>query len=208
MQPSVGAASRGIRTGRLTDFGGPERGRTLRFRLRPNWLESGALGLVYLVSLASLAGFATFAVHPELLQRSGVSAETYGRILVVAPRAQILIAMAALVALLARRGARRDNRRPAVRSLPVYRRPRHQVVRPRAGAHSGVVVHDGAPVVRDRVAAVPARGPAAIPARVRLVHPAQLGLRARPGHERRDEVLGLGHDRSVLRHADPQSRRL
>jgi putative membrane protein len=107
MQLRVGAASTGIRTGRLTDFGGAERGRALRFRLQPNWLGSGALGLVYLVSVASLAGFATFGIHPELLQRSGVSAETYARILVVAPRAQIVIAMAALVALLVRRAGAR-----------------------------------------------------------------------------------------------------
>jgi|RhiMetdeSRZDD1v2_1073273.scaffolds.fasta_scaffold21645_7 uncharacterized membrane protein len=66
-----------------------------------------ALAAVYAVSAASLVGFATFARHPEMLARAEVSPETYGRILVVAPRAQILVAMAALVLFLSRRvGAR------------------------------------------------------------------------------------------------------
>lgn len=75
---------------------------------RPGSLtERFALGLVYLVSAASLAGFATFSLHPELLVRAQVSAATYGRMMVVAPRAQIALAFAALALFLARRvGAR------------------------------------------------------------------------------------------------------
>jgi putative membrane protein len=46
-------------------------------------------------------------MHPELLARAQVSPETYGRILVIAPRAQILIAVAALVAFLVRRAGGR-----------------------------------------------------------------------------------------------------
>lgn len=76
-------------------------------RARAAWLETAALAVVYVVSVASLAGFATFAAHPELLARSGVSAETYARILVIAPRGQILIALAALAALLVRRAGAR-----------------------------------------------------------------------------------------------------
>ena len=65
--------------------------------------ERVALGLVYLVSVASLAGFATFSLHPELLVRAQVSAATYGRMMVLAPRAQIALAFAALALFLARR---------------------------------------------------------------------------------------------------------
>ena len=71
------------------------------------WTETAALAAVYAVSVASLAGFATFAVHPELLARARVAADTYARILVWAPRAQILIAVAALVVLLVRRAGAR-----------------------------------------------------------------------------------------------------
>src|SRR5262245_32184067 len=66
-----------------------------------------ALAAVYAVSVASLAGFATFSLHPELLTRAEVSPETYGRILVLAPRAQILIALGALAAFLSGRTGRR-----------------------------------------------------------------------------------------------------
>ena len=59
-------------------------------------VELVALAVVYLVSIASLAGFATFSLHPELLIRAQVSAATYGRIMVLAPRAQIIIAFVAL----------------------------------------------------------------------------------------------------------------
>jgi uncharacterized membrane protein len=74
---------------------------------RAVWIETVALALVYLVSVASLAGFATFGVHPELLARAQVSPETYARILVVAPRAQILLAVVALAVFLVRRAGTR-----------------------------------------------------------------------------------------------------
>jgi len=70
---------------------------------REGWVDTAALALVYVVSIASLAGFATFGLHPALLARSNVSPEVYGRILIVAPRAQILIALGALVVFLVRR---------------------------------------------------------------------------------------------------------
>jgi putative membrane protein len=96
-----------LRTGRLPNVGGPAVSRTQPFRLRPNWVDTVALVVVYAVSIASLIGFATFGVHPEMLVRSGVAADTYARILVVAPRAQIVIAVIALGAFLVRRtGAR------------------------------------------------------------------------------------------------------
>jgi len=69
--------------------------------------EATALAAVYAVSVGSLVGFATFSLHPELLVRAEVSASTYARILVVAPRAQILIALVALVAVLTGRVGRR-----------------------------------------------------------------------------------------------------
>jgi putative membrane protein len=76
-------------------------------RVRAGWVDTAALAVVYAVSVASLAGFATFAAHPELLARAGVSPETYARILVVAPRAQILIALAALATFLVRHAGTR-----------------------------------------------------------------------------------------------------
>lgn len=63
-------------------------------------VETAALVVVYLVSAAALAGFATFAMHPELLTRLQVPAATYGQMMVLAPRAQIVIALAALGAVL------------------------------------------------------------------------------------------------------------
>jgi len=72
-------------------------------RVRRSPVERVALAIVYLVSAASLVGFATFAMHPELLVRAQVSAATYGRMMVLAPRAQILIAFAALALFLVRR---------------------------------------------------------------------------------------------------------
>lgn len=65
-------------------------------RVRRSSVERVALAIVYLVSAASLVGFATFAMHPELLVRAQVSAATYGLMMVLAPRAQILIAFAVL----------------------------------------------------------------------------------------------------------------
>jgi putative membrane protein len=70
-------------------------------------IELAALGVVYLVTVGSLVGFATFTLHPELLIQAQVSAATYGRILSIAPRAQILVAVLALALVLVRRvGAR------------------------------------------------------------------------------------------------------
>ena len=66
-------------------------------------IELVALAAVYAVSIGSLVGFATFAMHPELLVRAQVSAETYGRMMVIAPRAQILVAIGALALVLVRR---------------------------------------------------------------------------------------------------------
>lgn len=65
-------------------------------------LDAIGLGVLYAVSLLSLAGFATFTLHPERLVRAGVSAGTYGRILVLAPRAQIVLSVAVLALFLAR----------------------------------------------------------------------------------------------------------
>ena len=58
--------------------------------------EAVALAVVYVVSAAALAGFATFAMHPELLVRANVSAATYAKMMVLAPRAQIVLAFLAL----------------------------------------------------------------------------------------------------------------
>ena len=66
-------------------------------------IEMGLLALVYAVSVGSLVGFATFGLHPAMLARAQVSAETYARMLTWAPRAQILIAALALAAVLVRR---------------------------------------------------------------------------------------------------------
>lgn len=69
--------------------------------------ERAALALVYVVSAASLAGFVAFGLHPERLARVPGAAPVYGWMLLVAPRAQIVIAFAALALFLARRvGAR------------------------------------------------------------------------------------------------------
>jgi putative membrane protein len=61
------------------------------------------LAAVYAVSAAALAGFATFAMHPELLTEARVSAATFARMMVLAPRAQIVIAFGALALVLTRR---------------------------------------------------------------------------------------------------------
>jgi putative membrane protein len=66
------------------------------------WIDAASLGLVYAVSIASLAGFATFSLHPAMLARANVPAETYARILVWAPRLQIALAVAALIVFLVR----------------------------------------------------------------------------------------------------------
>jgi len=70
---------------------------------RGSRLERFALILVYLVSAAALAGFASFAMHPELLVRAKVPAATYGQMMVLAPRAQIILAFLALGVFLSHR---------------------------------------------------------------------------------------------------------
>ena len=66
-------------------------------------MEAIALAAVYFISAAALAGFATFAMHPVLLARAHVPPATYGQMMVFAPRAQIVIALGALVLFLTRR---------------------------------------------------------------------------------------------------------
>ena len=66
-------------------------------------VDAAALAVVYLVSVAALAGFASFAMHPELLVRAQVPAATYAQMMVLAPRAQIIIAFGALALFLTRR---------------------------------------------------------------------------------------------------------
>ena len=86
----------------------PGAGRRARSRATPgSRAEAVALAVVYLVSAAALAGFATFAMHPELLVRANVPAATYGRMMVLAPRAQIILAFLALGAFLWHRVGRR-----------------------------------------------------------------------------------------------------
>jgi uncharacterized membrane protein len=71
------------------------------------WLDAVTLGVVYVVSIASLAGFAVFAMHPSMLRRIPGAADAYGRMFVIAPRAQIIVVIAALALFLSRRvGAR------------------------------------------------------------------------------------------------------
>ena len=74
---------------------------------RAAWIDGASLGLVYAVSVASLAGFATFSLHPAMLVRANVPAETYARMLVLAPRLQIALAVAALAVFLVRHAATR-----------------------------------------------------------------------------------------------------
>ena len=70
-----------------------------RGRALTRWPDGIALAVVYAVSAASLAGFATFALHPELLNGVPGAAQVYGRMFVLAPRAQIVLAFAALYVL-------------------------------------------------------------------------------------------------------------
>ena len=62
-----------------------------------------ALAVVYLVSAFSLLGFAAFGRHPERLAASPQAAAVYGWMMLLAPRAQILVAFAALAVVLSRR---------------------------------------------------------------------------------------------------------
>ena len=71
------------------------------------WPDRIALGVVGAVSALSLAGFALFTLRPALLNEIPGAAAAYARMFVLAPRAQILLAFAALALFLARRvGAR------------------------------------------------------------------------------------------------------
>jgi len=58
---------------------------------RVNSIERVWLIIAYAISVAALAGFATFTMHPSLLARANVPAETYARMMVVAPRAQFVM---------------------------------------------------------------------------------------------------------------------
>ena len=71
------------------------------------WIDAASLGLVYAVSIGSLAGFMTFSLNPSNLARANVPAETYAHMLVLAPRLQIGLAVAALVVFLVRHAAAR-----------------------------------------------------------------------------------------------------
>jgi uncharacterized membrane protein len=75
----------------------------VRTRRAPVMVEAATLAVVYFISAAALAGFATFAMHPELLARAHVPPATYGQMMVLAPRAQIVIALGALALFLTRR---------------------------------------------------------------------------------------------------------
>jgi uncharacterized membrane protein len=58
--------------------------------------EAVALGLVVAVSAVSLAGFAAFALRPERLASVEGAVRVYGWMMLVAPRAQIILAFLAL----------------------------------------------------------------------------------------------------------------
>jgi len=70
-------------------------------------IERVGLALVYAVSALSLLGFAAFGLHPERLAAAPGAAPLYGWMLLVAPRAQILLAFAALALFLTRRAGGR-----------------------------------------------------------------------------------------------------
>ena len=75
-----------------------------RRRVSVEWF---GLALVYVVSALSLLGFAAFGLHPDRLAATPGAASLYGWMLLLAPRAQITLAFAALALLLSRRtGAR------------------------------------------------------------------------------------------------------
>jgi putative membrane protein len=72
-------------------------------RERGESVERVALALVYAVSAFSLLGFVWFGLNPERLAAAPGAAPVYGWMLLWAPRAQILLAFAALALLLTRR---------------------------------------------------------------------------------------------------------
>ncbi len=65
------------------------------------------LALVYVVSVLSLVGFVGFGLHPERLAAAPSAAAVYGWMLLWGPRAQILVAFAALALFLTRHAAAR-----------------------------------------------------------------------------------------------------
>ena len=70
-------------------------------------VERVGLALLYAVSGLSLLGFAAFGLHPERLAAAPGAASVYGWVLLWAPRAQIVVAFAALALLLTRRAGTR-----------------------------------------------------------------------------------------------------
>jgi uncharacterized membrane protein len=85
----------------------PKRPPQQRQRERGVSLERVGLALVYAVSAFSLLGFAAFGLHPERLAAAPGGAPFYGWMMLMAPRAQILLAFAALALFLTRHtGAR------------------------------------------------------------------------------------------------------
>jgi len=76
-------------------------------RARRESIERAGLALVYVVSALGLVGFAQFGLHPERLVAAPSAAAIYSWMLLWAPRAQILVAFAALVLLLTRRTSAR-----------------------------------------------------------------------------------------------------
>ena len=73
---------------------------------RVDHVERIWLVIAYAISVAALAGFATFTMHPALLASAHVPVETYARMMVIAPRAQIVVAFVVLAVFLTRRAGR------------------------------------------------------------------------------------------------------
>ena len=76
-------------------------------RERVESVERVGLALVYVVSAFSLLGFVWFGLNPERLAAAPGAAPVYGWMLLWAPRAQILVAFAALALFLTRRTSTR-----------------------------------------------------------------------------------------------------
>ena len=76
-------------------------------RARGVSIEWSVIALLFMVSALSLLGFAVFGLHPERLAAAPSAARIYGWMLSWAPRAQILVAFAALALLLVRRTSAR-----------------------------------------------------------------------------------------------------
>ena len=90
----------GAAVGRLTQEA--KRRAQKRQRERGASAERAGLALVYVVSALSLAGFIAFGLNPDRLAAVPGAAPVYGWMLLWAPRAQILVAFAALALLLTR----------------------------------------------------------------------------------------------------------